>query len=146
MQNRKAHFEYFINEKFESGIQLTGTEVKSIRANQCSISEAYVLIDKNEAFICNMNISKIKNAFANQNHEPLRKRKLLLHKKEIIKIKTNIKLKGSTVIALRIYSNHKGLIKVEIALAKGKKLYDKRQDIKAKDIARAERLSWSSKE
>ncbi|HOJ64248.1 MAG TPA: SsrA-binding protein SmpB [Spirochaetota bacterium] len=129
--NKKANFEYIFLDKFESGIQLKGTEVKSLREGKCSIGEAYIIEQGNEIFIKNMNISHFKHGNIN-NHDPLRLRKLLLHKKEIEKIKRAIKEKGTTVVPIRLY--FKGsLVKVEIAIAKGKKLYDKRETIKERE-------------
>ncbi len=129
--NKKAGFEYIFEQKFEAGIQLKGTEVKSLREGKCNISEAYIIEQNNEIFIKNMNISHFKHGNIH-NHEPLRMRKLLLHKKEIEKIKRAIKEKGITVVPIRLY--FKGsLIKVEIAIAKGKKLYDKRESIKERE-------------
>jgi len=130
--NKKANFEYIFEQKFEAGIQLTGTEVKSLRDGKCSISESYIIEQNNEIFIKNMNISQFKHGNIH-NHEPLRMRKLFLHKKEIEKIKRAIKEKGITVVPIRLYFKN-NLIKVEIAIAKGKKLYDKRESIKEKDV------------
>ncbi len=132
--NKKAFHDYFIEEKFEAGISLAGTEVKSLRMGKCSIKEAFVKIEKGEVYIHNMNISPYEkgNIF---NKDPIRTRKLLLHKQEIRKLIGKQKEKGYTLIPLCIY--FKGsLVKVEIALAKGKKLYDKREDIAKKDARR----------
>ena len=133
--NKKAYHDYFIDEKFECGIELFGTEVKSIRMGKCSVKEAFVRIDKNEVYIYGMHINPYEkgNIF---NKDPLRVRKLLLHKYEIRKLIGKMNQKGYTLVPLSVY--FKGsLIKVEIALAKGKKLYDKRQDIAKKDQRRA---------
>lgn len=132
--NKKARHDYFIEDAFEVGISLHGTEVKSLRLGKCSIKEAFVKIDNGEVFIHQMHISPYEkgNIF---NKDPLRVRKLLLHRYEIRKIAGQISQKGYTLVPLSIY--FKGsLVKVEIALAKGKKLYDKRQDIAKKDQAR----------
>ena len=132
--NKKAFHDYFIEEKFEAGISLAGTEVKSLRMGKCSIKEAFVKIEKGEVYIYNMNISPYEkgNIF---NKDPIRTRKLLLHKQEIRKLIGKQKEKGYTLIPLCIY--FKGyLVIVEIALAKGKKLYDKREDIAKKDARR----------
>ena len=130
-QNKKARFEYSILNTMEAGIQLYGTEVKSLREGRCSIAEGYIIEEQGELFLKNVNISAYKHGNIN-NHEPLRKRKLLLHKKEIISIIRYIKEKGIAVIPLKFY--FKGsLIKVEIAICKGKKLYDKRETIKQRD-------------
>ena len=133
-QNRKAYHDYFIDEKFECGIELFGTEVKSIRMGKCSVKEAFVRIDKNEVYIYGMHINPYEkgNIF---NKDPLRIRKLLLHDYEIRKLEAQIKEKGYTLVPLQVY--FKGsLVKVEIGLARGKKLYDKRQDIAKKDQRR----------
>ena len=134
--NKKARHDYFIEETYECGIELVGTEVKSIRQGHCSLGEAFVRIDKNnEVMLYGMYVSPYEkgNIF---NRDPLRPRKLLMHKSEIRKLIGKIKEKGFTLIPLQVY--FKGsLIKVEIALAKGKKLYDKREDIKKKDMKRS---------
>ncbi len=133
--NKKARHDYFIEETYECGIELVGTEVKSIRQGHCSLGEAFVRIDKNnEVMLYGMHVSPYEkgNIF---NRDPLRPRKLLMHKSEIRKLIGKIKEKGFTLIPLQVY--FKGsLIKVEIALTKGKKLYDKREDIKKKDMKR----------
>lgn len=132
--NKKAYHEYFIDEKYETGIELFGTEVKSIRMGKCSIKEAFVRIIRNEVYINGMNISPYEkgNIF---NKDPLRVRKLLMHKSEIQKLSARIAEKGYTLVPLRVY--FKGsLVKVEIGLARGKKLYDKRADIAKKDQKR----------
>ncbi|MCR4605010.1 MAG: SsrA-binding protein SmpB [Eubacterium sp.] len=134
--NKKARHDYFIEETYECGIELVGTEVKSIRQGHCSLGEAFVRIDKNnEVMLYGMHVSPYErgNIF---NRDPLRPRKLLMHKSEIRKLIGKIKEKGYTLVPLEVY--FKGsLIKVEIALAKGKKLYDKREDIKKKDMKRS---------
>jgi SsrA-binding protein len=133
--NRKARYDYFIEDEYEAGIVLTGTEIKSIRANKCSISDAYVVFKGNEAFILNMNISVYDqgNIF---NHDPLRSRKLLLNKREILKYQQKVVKEGYTVVPTKVYLR-RGKAKVEIALAKGKKLYDKRESIKERDDKRS---------
>lgn len=132
--NKKAYHEYFILEKFEAGISLAGTEVKSIRMGKCSIKEAYVQIRKGEIFVVGMHITPYEkgNIF---NKDPLRERKLLLHKREIIKLQSQIKEKGLTLMPLQVYLKD-SLVKVEIGLARGKKLYDKREDLKKKEDKR----------
>ncbi len=135
ISNKKASFQFEFVEKFEAGIILKGTEIKSIRENMASIQESYCFIEKGEAFIKGMNISPYSNA-SFENHEIVRTRKLLLKKREIDKIKSKIEEKGLTVVPLRLYMNQRGFAKVEIALAKGKKIYDKREDIKKKDQKR----------
>ena len=132
--NKKAYHDYFIEEKYEAGIELFGTEVKSIRQGKCSIKEAYVNIDNGEAFVEGMNISPYEkgNIF---NREPLRKRRLLLHKREIMKLAGQVQAKGYTLMPLQVYFKN-GRVKVEIGLARGKKLYDKRDDLKKKAMKR----------
>ena len=132
--NKKAYHDYFIEEKYEAGISLAGTEVKSLRMGKCSIKEAFIRIERGEVFIYGMHISPYEkgNIF---NKDPLRVRKLLLHRAEINKMEGKIAEKGFTLVPLRVY--FKGsLVKVEIGVAKGKKLYDKRQDIAKKDMKR----------
>ncbi len=134
--NRKARFEYFILESFEAGISLQGSEIKSIRAGQMSLSEAYVKIENGkEAWLVGAHISPYDPA-SRYNHNPTRSRRLLLNKREIRKIWNEVRMKGVTVIPLRVYLTH-GLAKIEIGLAKGKKLYDKRNDIAKRDSERA---------
>lgn len=132
--NKKAYHDYFIEEKYEAGISLAGTEVKSLRMGRCSIKEAFIRIEHDEVFVYNMHISPYEkgNIF---NKDPLRPRKLLMHKKEIQKLVGKIAQKGYTIVPVEVY--FKGsLVKVQVALAKGKKLYDKRQDIAKKDQKR----------
>lgn len=132
--NKKAYHDYFIEDKYEAGISLAGTEVKSLRMGKCSIKESFIRIEKGELYIYGMHISPYEkgNIF---NKDPLRVRKLLMHKYEINKITGKIAEKGYTLVPLQVY--FKGsLVKVEIGLAKGKKLYDKRQDIAKKDQLR----------
>lgn len=132
--NKKAYHEYFILEKYEAGIALVGTEVKSIRMGKCSIKEAYIQIRNGEAWVVGMNISPYEkgNIF---NKDPLRERKLLLHAVEIRKLSQQIREKGLTIMPLQVYLKG-SLVKMEIGLAKGKKLYDKREDIANKDAKR----------
>lgn len=132
--NKKAHFNYFLSDFTECGIVLVGTEIKSLRANSCSIGDAYVLIRQGEMEIVNMYINPYEkgNIF---NHDPLRTRKLLLHNKEINWFTNQIKKGGFTIVPTRVYLRN-GKAKVEIALAKGKKLYDKRETIKKRDLER----------
>ena len=132
--NKKAYHDYFIEEKYEAGIELHGTEVKSLRMGKCSIKEAFVRIEKGEVYIYGMHISPYEkgNIF---NKDPLRVKKLLLHRTEIRKLQGKIAEKGYTLVPLQVYLK-KSLIKVEIGLARGKKLYDKRQDIAKKDQRR----------
>lgn len=133
--NRKAKFEYFILETFEAGIVLKGTEIKSVRAGQISLADAYVQInDGKEAWLMNAHIAPYDPA-NRYNHDPLRPRKLLLNKREIRNIWNSIRLKGMTIIPTKVYLSH-GLAKVEIGIAKGKKLYDKREAIARRDADR----------
>jgi len=132
--NKKAYHDYFILEKYEAGIVLHGTEVKSLRMGKCSIKEAFIRVDNGEMYVYGMHISSYEkgNIF---NKDPLRVRKLLLHKKEINKILGSIKEQGITVLPLKVYFRG-SLVKLEIGLSKGKKLYDKRADIAKKDQTR----------
>ena len=132
--NKKAHFNYFLSDFMEAGIELKGTEIKSLRVTGATINDSYVVIRNEEAEIINMYIKPYDhgNLF---NHDPLRNRKLLLHKHQIRWLAQKIKTEGFTVVPTRIYFS-KGKVKVEIALAKGKKLYDKRETIKERDIKR----------
>lgn len=132
--NKKAYHDYFILEKYEAGIVLHGTEVKSLRMGKCSIKEAFVRVDGSEMYIYGMHISPYEkgNIF---NKDPLRKRKLLLHKREILKISGKMKEQGITVVPLQVYFRG-SLVKVEIGLVRGKKIYDKRNDIAKKDQKR----------
>ena len=132
--NKKAYHDYFIEEKYEAGISLAGTEVKSLRMGRCSIKEAFIRIEHDEVFVYNMHISPYEkgNIF---NKDPLRPQKLMLHKYEINKLVGKLNEKGLTLVPLQVY--FKGsLVKVEIGLARGKKLYDKRQDIAKRDMKR----------
>ena len=139
--NKKAYHEYFIEEKYEAGISLAGTEVKSVRQGKCSIKEAYVSIERGEVIIQGMHISPYEkgNIF---NKDPLRPRKLLMHSYEINKLIGKIKEKGYTLMPLQVYLKG-SLVKVEIGLAKGKKLYDKREDIQKKDQRREAEREFS---
>ncbi len=132
--NKKAYHDYFIEEKYEAGISLSGTEVKSLRMGKCSIKESFLRIENGELFIYGMHISPYEkgNIF---NKDPLRVKKLLMHKSEINKLSGKIAEKGYTLVPLQVYLKG-GLVKVEVGLAKGKKLYDKRQDIAKKDQMR----------
>ena len=133
--NKKARHDYFIEEVYEAGIVLTGTEIKSIRAGKVSIKESYAKIEKGEMIVYGMNISPYEqgNRF---NTEPLRPKKLLLHKQEIRKLIGYTTLKGMTLVPLNLYINEDGRAKLELAVARGKKNYDKRDDIAKKDAAR----------
>ncbi len=132
--NKKAYHDYFIEEKYEAGLVLHGTEVKSLRQGKCSIKESFIRIENGEMFIYGMHVSPYEkgNIF---NKDPLRPKKLLLHKREIMKLLGKIKEKGYTLVPLQVYFTS-GRAKIEIGLAKGKKLYDKREDIAKKDQRR----------
>ncbi len=132
--NKKAYHDYFIDETYEAGISLAGTEVKSVRMGKCSVKEAFIKVEKGEVYVYGMHISPYEkgNIF---NKDPLRVRKLLLHRSEINKIGGKIAEKGYTMVPLKVYLKG-SLVKVEIGLARGKKLYDKRQDIAKKDQRR----------
>ena len=132
--NKKAYHDYFVEEKYEAGLALHGTEVKSLRLGKCSVKESFIKIDKDEVWVYGMHISpyEMGNIF---NKDPLRPKKLLLHKAEILKLKTKITEKGYTLIPLEVYFKE-GRAKLEFGLCKGKKLYDKREDIAKKDERR----------
>ena len=132
--NKKAYHDFFIEEKFEAGMVLTGTEVKSLRMGKANLNDSFALVRNGEAFLNNLHISPYD--FGNrENHDPDRMRKLLLHKKEIVKLFSRIREQGYSLVPLRLYFK-KGMVKVEMGLAKGKKLYDKREDMKQKDQKR----------
>ena len=132
--NRKAHFEYFLLEHFEAGISLVGTEIKSIRAGQMSLAEAFVKIDDREAWLMNAHIAPYESA-NRYNHDPRRPRRLLLHRKEIRELWSAVRQKGVTIVPVQVYLKE-GIAKVDIALAKGKKQYDKREEIARRDADR----------
>jgi SsrA-binding protein len=137
--NRRAGYEYALSDRFEAGIVLVGTEIKSLRSNSCNIKDAYVMVRGGEAYILNMNIAPYQagNIF---NHDPLRTRKLLLNKKEIIKLSKRTKEDGYTLIPTKVYFS-KGFVKLEFAIAKGKKLFDKRESEKQKSMEKSARKS-----
>ncbi len=141
IRNKKAGFEYFLLERFVGGIVLTGTEIKSIRAGKASINDAYCAFSGSELFVRNMHVAEYDHGSYN-NHDPKRERKLLLNTRELRKLRTKLAERGFTLVPVLLFINEKGLAKLEIALAKGKKLHDKRQTIKKKDIEREmERLN-----
>jgi SsrA-binding protein len=135
IKNKRAYYEYQILEKFIAGIQLMGTEIKSIRAGKASIAEAYCYIKNHELFIKSMHIAEYDPASYN-NHEPLRERKLLLNRNELNKLEKKLKNQGLTIIPLRVFINDNGYAKIQITLAQGKKTHDKRHSIKEKDLKR----------
>ena len=136
IKNRKASYEYQFIDTFVAGILLVGTEIKSIRNNKANISDAHCVFNGNELFVKNLHIAEYSNGGQN-NHEPKRERKLLLNKQELKKMLGKVKEKGNSIIPIRLFINEKGKAKLEIALAKGKKVYDKRESIKKKDQKRA---------
>ena len=135
IKNRSAYHEYFIDTKYEAGMVLLGTEVKSIRTGKVSFNDSYCLIHKGEIWIKSLHIAEYSHGNLN-NHDPVRDRKLLLQKREISKIESKLKEKGYTLVPLRMFINEKNLVKIEIGLARGKKLHDKRESIKQKDVER----------
>ena len=137
-QNRKARYDYFIDDKVEAGLVLTGTEVKSLRGGRASMSDAYASEDKGELWLWNLHIPEYGPA-SRFNHEPKRARKLLLHKKEINRLLGKVQRDGFTLIPLSIYFNDRGRAKCEIGLARGKKAHDKREAIKERDWNREKR-------
>jgi SsrA-binding protein len=135
IKNRKAYFEFVILDKFIAGIVLTGTEIKSVREGKVSLDESYCTFVGNELFAINMTIAEYKFG-TYHNHEPKRDRKLLLTQRELKKLHVKVKEKGLTIIPVLMFVNEKGLAKLEIGLAKGKRLYDKRESLKTKDLKR----------
>ena len=134
-RNRKALHEFDVVERFEAGIELTGTEVKSLRENNCQLTDAFVLIRKGQAWLHNLHISPYSHGSYN-NPDPDRKRRLLLHRKQIMMLSQKVKERGLAIVPLRMYYSEKNLVKVEIALARGKKLHDKRQSMAERDVKR----------
>lgn len=135
IKNKRARFEYALDEEFTAGIVLSGTEIKSIRNGKASILEAYCVVDNSQVFIRNMHVSPYENG-SFYNHLARSDRKLLLNKKEIKRLEKWVKIKGNTIVPLRLFLSEKGWLKVEIATGVGKKLHDKRQDLKEKDDKR----------
>jgi len=135
IKNRKASFEYQFIDKYVAGIMLLGTEIKSIRNNQANISDAYCVFIEDELFVKNLHIAEYSNG-GRSNHEPKRARKLLLNRQELRKMLVKVQQKGMSIIPIRLFINEKGKAKLEITLAKGKKIYDKRESIKEKDQKR----------
>lgn len=133
--NKKAKFEYAFLEEYSAGMVLTGTEIKSIRQGKVNMSDAYCIFNGSELFVKNLNIAKYEMG-THYNHEPLRERKLLLNKRELRKLVNKLTDKGLTIIPTRLFIAESGIAKLEIALAKGKKLFDKRETIKERDVSR----------
>ena len=135
LQNRQALYDYFIETRYQAGMALLGTEVKSLREGKASFNDSFCVVQQGEVFIKSLHIAPYSHG-THSNHEPLRDRKLLLSKKEITKIAAALKEKGYTLVPLRIFCSEKGLIKIEIGLGKGKKQYDKRDSIKKREAER----------
>ena len=135
IKNRQAYFEYYIDDKYVAGIMLTGTEVKSLREGKASFNDSYCIFHNEELWIRSFHISEYSHGTVN-NHDPIRERKLLLNRRQLKKLEAKIKEKGYTIVPLRLYFNEKNLAKVEIGLAKGKKLHDKRESIRQRDTER----------
>jgi SsrA-binding protein len=135
IKNKKAAFEFHFIQTFTAGMVLTGTEVKSIREGKANFSDSYCVLQNGELWVKNLHINEYKEGSYN-NHEPKRQRKLLLNKKELEKIQSKLKEKGTTVVPVQLYFNERGFAKLDIAVARGKKQYDKRESIKEKDVRR----------
>lgn len=135
LQNRQATFDYFIETRYQAGMALLGTEVKSLREGKASFNDSFCVVQQGEIFIKSLHIAPYSHG-SHSNHEPLRDRKLLLTKKEISRIASALKEKGYTLVPLRIFFTEKGLVKIEIGLGKGKKQYDKRETIKKREAER----------
>lgn len=140
-KNKKAYFDFFLEEKFEAGLVLQGSEVKGIRANRVNLKDSFIRFVQGEAFLFNAHIGRLTTTHHYYTHEERGSRKLLLHKKQLEKMKKAVDRDGYTIVPLQLYFNARNLVKIQIAIAKGKQLHDKRQDLKAKDqkrdIARA---------
>ena len=143
-ENRKARHDYFIEEAYEAGIALTGTEVKSLRAGKANLKDSYAKVENGEMFICNMHISPYEQG-NRYNVDPVRNRKLLLHKTEINRLFGKVKQQGLTLVPIKLYFK-RGRVKVELALAKGKKTYDKRDDMAKKDAEREVERAFRGKD
>jgi SsrA-binding protein len=135
IKNRTAYYEYFIDDKYTAGIVLTGTEVKSLRTGKASFNDSYCIFQKGELWIKSFHIAEYSHGTVN-NHDPLRERKLLLSKRELKRLENKLKEQGYTIIPLRLFFNEKNIAKLEIGLAKGKKLHDKRETIKQRESDR----------
>jgi SsrA-binding protein len=135
IKNRSVFHDFFIDQKYEAGMVLLGTEVKSLRAGKASFNDSYCILHKGELWLKSLHIAEYSHGSVN-NHDPVRDRKLLLQKREITKIAAKLKEKGYTLVPLRIFLNDKRLMKIEIGLAKGKKMHDKRETIRQKDVER----------
>lgn len=134
IENKKALYEFFVLETIEAGIELKGSEVKSIRRGNVSLRDSYAAFENNQLYLNNMHIAQYPGSF--EKIDPLRKRRLLLHKAELRRWQKKVEEKGLTIVPLSLYTNSKGLVKVNLALVKGKRLFDKRRDIKEKEVKR----------
>lgn len=135
-KNKKAYHDFFIEEKFEAGLVLSGSEVKGLRAKRVNLKDSFIRFVKDEPFLFNAHIGRLETTHHFYGHEERGSRKLLLHKKEIAKLKKAVERDGYTIVPLQLYFNSKNLAKLQISLAKGKQLHDKRNDLKAKDMKR----------
>ena len=135
-KNKKAYFDYFLQEKFEAGLVLKGSEVKGIRAKRVNLKDSFIRMVNGEAFLFNAHIGRLDTTHHYYTHEERGSRKLLLHRQQLHKVKKSIEKDGYTVVPLQLYFNKKNLVKIQVAIAKGKQLHDKRQDLKAKDMKR----------
>jgi len=135
-KNKKAYHDYFIEEKFEAGLVLTGSEVKGIRARRVNLKDGFIRIDNGEAVLFNMHIGRLETTHHYYGHEERGSRKLLLHKKQILQMQKAVERDGYTIVPLQLYFNARNIVKVQIGIAKGKQLHDKRQDLKEKDMKR----------
>ena len=135
-KNKKAYFDYFLEEKFEAGLVLQGSEVKGIRAHRVNLKDSFIRFVKDEAFLFNAHIGRLETTHRYYTHEERGSRKLLLHRAQIQKMLKAVNRDGYTVVPLQLYFNNRNLVKIQVAIAKGKQLHDKRQDLKAKDMKR----------
>ncbi len=135
-KNKKAYFDYFLEEKFEAGLVLQGSEVKGIREKRVNLKDSFIRFVQGEAFLFNCHIGRLSTTHHYYTHEERGSRKLLLHKKELEKMKKAVDRDGFTIVPLQLYFNARNLVKIQIAIAKGKQLHDKRQDLKQKDMKR----------
>jgi SsrA-binding protein len=135
-KNKKAYFDYFLEEKFEAGLVLQGSEVKGIRAKRVNIKDSFIRFVQGEAFLFNAHIGRLETTHHYYTHEERGSRKLLLHKKQLVSMKKAVDRDGYTIVPLQIYFNARNLVKIQIAIAKGKQLHDKREDLKQKDMKR----------
>ncbi len=134
--NKKAYFDYFLEEKFEAGIVLSGSEVKGIRAKRVNLKDSFIRMVGEEAFLFNAHIGRLETTHHFYGHEERGSRKLLLHKRELLKMFKAVTRDGYTIVPLQLYFNDRNIVKIQIAIAKGKQLHDKRQDLKEKDMKR----------